>query len=175
MTKILGAILSGGGAVRFGSDKLLADMGGVPLIAHVIARLTPQVDEVVLVGRGYAGLSSLPDRPVADIGPLGGLNSALHYAKERGFDAVLMVPGDAPDLPYDLAAMFGDWPAYASDSPVTGLWPSTLAPVLDAWLATENKRAVAAFGDSVSARAVAMPKPIVNINTRQDYAAFLGR
>ena len=175
MTRVLGAILSGGGAARFGSDKLLADVGGEPLIARVVARLSGQVAEVVLLGRPYADLTALPDRPAPDLGPLGGLNAAMHYAVEHGFDAVLMVPGDAPDLPIDLAAALGEAPAYASDSPVTGLWPALLAPILDAWLAAGNKRAVAAFGDHVGARAVALPRPIVNINTPEDYAAYLNR
>lgn len=175
MTRVLGAILSGGGAARFGGDKLLADVGGEPLIERVISRISPQVAEVVLLGRSYAALTALPDRPASDLGPLGGLNAALHYAVECGFDAVLIVPGDAPDLPVDLAAQLGAAPAYANDSPVTGLWPAQLAPILDAYLAAGSKRAVAAFGDHIGAVAVTLPQPIVNINTPEDYAAFLRR
>jgi molybdenum cofactor guanylyltransferase len=175
MTRILGAILSGGGAARFGSDKLLVDVGGGPLIERVIARLSPQVTEVILLGRPYADWPALPDRPKPDLGPLGGLNAALHYAVEHSFDAVLMVPGDAPDLPMDLVVQLGEGPCYASDSPVTGLWPANLSLVLDAYLAGDNKRAVAAFGDHVGAVAVTLPQPIVNINTPEDYAAFLAR
>ncbi len=180
MTRVLGAILSGGGAVRFGSDKLLAEVGGEPLIQRVIARLSQQVAEVVLLGRAYAALPALSDRPAPDLGPLGGLNAALHYAVENVFDAVLMVPGDAPDLPMDLVEQLGGVrafapPVYASDSPVTGLWPSLLAPVLDAYLEGDNKHAMAAFGDHIGAVAVTLPQPIVNINTPEDYAAFLAR
>ena len=68
MTRVLGAILSGGGAARFGSDKLLADVGGEPLIARVVARLSGQVAEVVLLGRPYADLTAIPDRPAPDLG-----------------------------------------------------------------------------------------------------------
>ena len=175
MTRILGAILSGGGASRFGSDKLLADVDGSALIERVITRLSPQVAEVVLLGRPYADLPALQDRPTAELGPLGGLNAALHYAVEHNFDAVLLVPGDAPDLPMDLAVLLNKGPCYAKDSPVTGIWPATLAPALDAYLAAGNKRAVAAFGDHVGAVAVMLPQPIVNINTPKDYAAFLAR
>ena len=173
--RILGAILTGGGASRFGGDKLLADVGGTTLIERVIARLSPQVEAVVLLGRPYADLPALPDRPAPHLGPLGGLNAALHHALAQGFDAVLMVPGDAPDLPSDLAAQLGEAPAYATDSPVTGLWPAHLAPMLDAYLTAGNKAAVAAFGDCVMAAAVPLKQPIININTPDDYATYLGR
>ncbi len=173
MMRILGAILSGGGAIRFGGDKLLVEVDGAPLIERVIDRLSPQVAAVVLLGRAYSDLLTLHDRPEPHLGPLGGLNAALHHAAEQGFDAVLMVPGDAPDLPTDLIAQLGDAPCYARDSPVTGLWPTALAPVLDSYLAGENKRAVAAFGDHVGARVAALAQPIVNINTPEEYAAYL--
>lgn len=173
--RVLGAVLSGGGATRFGGDKLLAEVEGAPLIVRAIARLSPQVEAMVLLGRPYGGLAALPDRPAPDLGPLGGLNASLHHALDKGFDAVLMAPGDAPDLPSDLLAQLGEAPAYAKDSPVTGLWPAALAPALDAYLASGAKRAVAAFGDHVGARAVTLSQPIVNINTPEEYAAYLRR
>lgn len=173
--RVLGAVLSGGRASRFGGDKLVADVAGATLIECAIAHLSPQVAAVVLLGRAYGDLPALPDRPAPDYGPLGGLNAALHYAVAQGFDAVLMVPGDAPDLPSDLLAQLGEAPCYAKDSPVTGLWPATLAPMLDAYLGSGAKRAVAAFGDHVGAQAVTLSQPIVNINTPEDYARYSQR
>ena len=178
MKRILGAILSGGGAVRFGSDKLLADVGGEPLIERVIARLIPQVADIVFLGRSYGDWPAIPDRPTPHLGPLGGLNAALHFAAEHNFDAVLLVPGDAPELPSDLVAQLNDSPdtmppVYVSDSPVTGLWPASLAPILDAYLAAGKRRAMAAFGDHVGAVAVALTQPIININTPEEYASYL--
>lgn len=151
----------------------MADVGGIPLIEHVIACLSPQVAEVVLLGRGYAGLGYLADRPAPKLGPLGGLNSALHFAMEHGFEMVLMVPGDAVNLPMDLVKTLGEGPAFASDSPVTGLWPSSLAQKLELWLAEGRKRSVAAFGEHIGASVVTLAKPIVNINTRQDYKSLM--
>ena len=173
MTRILGAILSGGASSRFGGDKLMADVAGMPLIEHVTAQLSPQVAMVVLLGRGYGGLAYLPDRPAPNLGPLGGLNSAVHFAIEHEFDAVLMVPGDTVNLPMDLTDALGEGPAYVSDSPVTGIWPASLAPKLELWLAEGRTRSVAAFGDHIDARAVTLDKPVVNINTRRDYEIYL--
>ena len=42
-------VVGGGGATRFGSDKLLADIGGRPLVSHTLAAVIPCVDVCVLV------------------------------------------------------------------------------------------------------------------------------
>ncbi|MEM1163582.1 MAG: NTP transferase domain-containing protein, partial [Pseudomonadota bacterium] len=50
-----GIILAGGLARRMGGgDKAMLDLAGRPLLAHVIDRLTPQVDEVALNANGDA-------------------------------------------------------------------------------------------------------------------------
>lgn len=172
MIRILGAILTGGKSRRFGSDKLLAKVDGLALIDHVVARLTGQVSDIVLLGQCYSNLVTLPDRPTSGFGPLGGLNAALHHAAEYGFDAVLMVPGDAPDLPLNLAECLSPMPAFVAGSPVTGFWPKHLAPILDAWLAAGNQYAVAAFCDHVGANAIHFVQPMANINTPQDHDNF---
>ena len=45
---------------RFGSDKAMARIDGVTLLDHVHAALLPQVDDIVLCGRG--GWSGPPSR-----------------------------------------------------------------------------------------------------------------
>ncbi len=50
---IAGVILAGGQAARLGGgDKCLRDLGGCTILARVVARLTPQVDAVVLNANG---------------------------------------------------------------------------------------------------------------------------
>jgi molybdopterin-guanine dinucleotide biosynthesis protein A len=46
--KILGAIIAGGKSSRMGQDKALMPFCGKPLIAHVVLRLGPQVDALVI-------------------------------------------------------------------------------------------------------------------------------
>ena len=65
---IAGVILAGGRATRMGGgDKCLLPLGGRPILAHVIARLAPQVDALALNANGdparFAafGLPVLPD------------------------------------------------------------------------------------------------------------------
>src|SRR3990167_7470371 len=87
--RVLGAILAGGKAQRFGSDKAHALWRGERLIDRFAAALGPQCEDLVVCGREEPGFTSLPDRPEAGLGPLGGLNAALHHARDNGFDAVL--------------------------------------------------------------------------------------
>ena len=100
-------ILSGGRATRMnGVDKGLMLLQNKPLIAHVIARLKPQVDEILInANREIAqyeafGLPVLKDENEEFIGPLAGFSLGLQQAMH---DYVLTVPCDSPLLPIDLA------------------------------------------------------------------------
>jgi molybdenum cofactor guanylyltransferase len=163
---ILGAVLAGGSARRFGSDKALALVDGCVLIDHVVDRLVLQSDALVIVGRDHGDWPALADRPLGGQGPLAGLNAALHYAAAHGYTAVLSVPCDMPDLPSDLAAMLASGPAVLADHPVVGLWPVSLAPILDTWL-TSGERSVRGFAGHIGARQIAA-QSLRNINSPAD-------
>ncbi|WP_137787809.1 molybdenum cofactor guanylyltransferase [Sphingomonas sp. 3P27F8] len=169
MTRILGAVLAGGLGRRFGSDKAVATFHGEQLIDRVIERLAAQVDRVIICGRTWADHISATDRPAPHLGPLGGLNAALHHAEAHGFGLVLAVPCDAPDLPADLASVLiaAGPPAFLADLPVIGCWPSALASVLDRHLATTSDRSVRLWATVAGARPVPYGA-IVNINTLHD-------
>ena len=51
---ILGAVLAGGGATRFGSDKALVEIGGRTLIATAVDTLSAWCEAVVVAGREVA-------------------------------------------------------------------------------------------------------------------------
>ncbi|MBC2778572.1 molybdenum cofactor guanylyltransferase [Parasphingopyxis marina] len=164
----LGAILAGGKSSRFGSDKAEAMLDGRPLVEHVFAGLRNQCDEIVLCGREREGMTSLPDRPGPDQGPLGGLNAALHHAAERGHDEVLSAACDNAGLPADLADQLSPPPAYADGQPVIGLWPAHLAPLLDDWMARQDNRAMMGWIDACGARSVRLKEKPANINQPED-------
>lgn len=112
----------------------------------------------------------LPDRPSTGLGPLGGLNAALHHAAERGFTHVLSTGCDVPNLPPDLAeTLAGDGPAIVQSQPVIGLWPAELAPRLEAFIAGGG-RALYGFAESVSARQIGFDPPLMNVNRPEDLA-----
>lgn len=175
MSRLLGAILAGGQARRFGSDKALAPFRGRPLVAHVIDRLDPQVAALVICGARavpLAELPHLPDRPAGGLGPLAGLNAALHHAAAHGFDAVVTVACDTPLLPADLVATLAaaGEAACAAGTPVIGLWPAGLAARLDAHLAAGGDRSMRGWARVAGAVPVAIE--VANVNTPADLAAL---
>ncbi|ONF96904.1 molybdenum cofactor guanylyltransferase [Sphingomonas jeddahensis] len=173
MAGVLGAIMAGGEARRFGSDKALALFEGRPLIDHVATGLRGQTDAVVVVGRHHGGLTSVADRPARGLGPLGALAGALHWAQANGFAAVLSAPCDVPLLPDDLAMrLAGEGAAYVDGLPVLGWWPSVLADDLAEWLAADRPRAVRQWAAAVGARLVVLEGLPANVNTQEDLAAL---
>lgn len=175
MTRLLGAVLAGGRSSRFGSDKAEASWRGKSLIAHAADRLRPVTDDLILCGRAYGGLRAIPDLPAADMGPLGGLNAALHHAQAHGFATVLSVGCDTPDIPDALLDQLRGavGPVYVAGLPVIGHWPAALADDLDAFLAEDRKHSVRAWAERVGAEAIDWPD-LANVNVPADLAALPG-
>lgn len=182
---ILGAVLAGGRASRFGSDKALAELGGASLLARALASLGQWCDEVVIVGRASAGdgafgtgaLSSgaarcLPDWPGPGLGPLGGVAAALRHAGERGFASVLTSGVDCVPLPDDLLSILSPAPAYLENLPVIGHWHSNAASIACAILQSEGRRSMIAFAKAAGARPRQTASAPANINTPADLAAM---
>lgn len=103
---VTGVILAGGLGRRMGGvDKGLELLDGRPMVAHVLARLAPQVDEVLINANqnidryGLLGYRVIPDEVGGFAGPLAGLHRGL---AEASHDLVATVPCDSPFLPEDL-------------------------------------------------------------------------
>ena len=168
--KLLGAVIAGGRSRRFGSDKAEVMIGGKRLIELSISGLLSQCGTLVVCGREEPGFTCLIDRPEPDLGPLGGLNAALHHAAEGGFDAVLSSGCDIPNLPANLAEQLaGSGAAVAADQPVVGLWPARLAADLDAFL-SDGGRSLYGFAEQVGATLVNVAPALRNINRPEDIA-----
>lgn len=111
---VLAAVLAGGAASRMGGgDKCLIEIGGRPLLAHVLDRLRPQAGRIVLSANGdparFAtfGLEVMADAEPGQ-GPLAGVLAAVACAERTGFAFCLTVPGDTPLLPRDLSRRLRD-------------------------------------------------------------------
>jgi molybdenum cofactor guanylyltransferase len=198
---ILGVILAGGRAQRMGGgDKGLSDLGGQPILAHVIQRFRPQVAHLILNANGDAsrfaafGLPVLPDLENAlDQGPMSGLAAAMAWAERTSpsFSAIATVTTDSPFLPPDLVSSLAAanrdgqhiGPAIAQSAdrrhPAIGLWPLTLKSAVHEALAA-NKLGVNDFARAHGAIAVSFPlsesdggtvDPFFNANTPDDLAA----
>ncbi|UYV16074.1 molybdenum cofactor guanylyltransferase [Porphyrobacter sp. ULC335] len=168
LTNLLGAILAGGQARRFGSDKAQAMYEGERLIDRVAAALCVQCESVVVCGREEAGFTCIPDWPEAGLGPLGGLAAALRHAADGNFTHVLSAGVDVPDLPHDLAAILaGESAAIVESQPVVGLWPVAKASALEAFL-SGGGRSLYRFADHIGARQIELQAPLMNVNRPED-------
>jgi len=105
---VTGIVLAGGMGRRMGGvDKGLVELGGRPMVAHVVERLAPQVGEVLINANQnrdrYAlfGYSVVADAVGGFAGPLAGLHAGMTEAKTPW---VVTVPCDSPFLPRDLVA-----------------------------------------------------------------------
>ena len=148
-------ILSGGRATRMnGVDKGLVWLQQKLLIAHVIARLQPQVDEIFINANREIeqyqafGYQVLQDENADFIGPLAGFSLGLQHAKH---DYVLTVPCDSPLLPLDLAQRLmtalleshGDIAVASSDEnthPVFCLMKKSVLPSLQAYIESGERK-----------------------------------
>lgn len=99
-------ILAGGAGRRMGGqDKGLVKFHDLPLVAHVLARILPQVDEILIsANRNLDDYRALGYPVVIDAldgfqGPLAGVLAGLHAAHHEW---VLTAPCDTPQLPADL-------------------------------------------------------------------------
>ena len=106
MSAITGLVLAGGLGRRMGGvDKGLVELDGKPMVAHVLTRLVPQVDSVLInanqnIDRYAAfGKPVVPDRIEGFAGPLAGLHAGLSAASTP---LLVTVPCDSPFLPLDL-------------------------------------------------------------------------
>ena len=104
--RITGVLLAGGQGSRMGGvDKGLVELAGRPMAAHALARLAPQVDELIInanqnleAWRGF-GYPVFGDDIGGFAGPLAGLHAALTRAQHP---FVVTAPCDSPFLPADL-------------------------------------------------------------------------
>jgi len=106
MNGVTGIVLAGGQGRRMGGvDKGLQLLHGKPMVAAVLARLAPQVDEILINANqnldAYAafGHRVVPDAIGGFAGPLAGLHAGLSSASHP---LVLTAPCDSPFLPLDL-------------------------------------------------------------------------
>ena len=186
---IAAIILAGGLARRMGGgDKALLPLGKTTVLAHIVTRLTPQVDALAINANGdparfaQAGLPVLPDTVPGFPGPLAGVLAGLEWASGCGAAWLVTAPGDTPFLPADfvLRLYAGRSPsgfACAASGgrthPAAALWPVSARDALAQALAAGLRKIDAFTGPD--AAAVEWPvhpaDPFFNINTPDDLAA----
>lgn len=159
---VAGVLLAGGQSRRMGGgDKCLRRLAGRPILAHVIERVAPQVQALVLNANGDAsrfdafGLPVVPDSVGGFAGPLAGVLSGMEWVRANRPDIrwLASIPTDAPFLPRDLVMRLyaaieqqeADLACARSGGrshPVAGLWPVRLVDDLRFAMAVEGVRKV---------------------------------
>ena len=186
---ISAVILAGGLATRMkGADKGLVILHQKPLVQHVIERLKPQVNEILInANREIAtyqafGYPVLQDEVEDFLGPLAGFSLGLQHAKH---DYVLTAPCDSPLLPVDLAKRLmsalsehnADIAVAGSDDnthPVFSLCKKSVLPSLTAYL-QQGERRVSAWQKSQKYIEVDFSDcndAFTNLNTLEDLATL---
>ncbi len=155
MMKITGLILAGGRGSRMGSvDKGLQLFRGKPMIAHVLERFQPQVDDILInANRSIEEYEQLGHRVIPDaidgfVGPLAGLHIGM---KNATHPLIATAPCDSPLLPLDLIARLNTAlhdnnadlavaKTFDQPHPVFCLTKSNLAPHLQAFLESGQRK-----------------------------------
>ncbi|MFG1371171.1 molybdenum cofactor guanylyltransferase MobA [Xanthobacter oligotrophicus] len=171
-------------------EKPLVRLGGTPLIAHVIARLRPQVGQLWINAnsdaQAYAGLGCelVPDTIAGHPGPLAGVLAGLErLAAEDAQASLLTVPADTPFLPADLAARLQKRQAETGSvvcagslgqrHPVIALWPASARTALRHSLEAGRLK-VGLLLDTLNAVTEGWDSepddPFFNVNTPEDLA-----
>jgi molybdopterin-guanine dinucleotide biosynthesis protein A len=193
-TTTIGVVLAGGLARRMGGgDKPMRRIGGRTILDHVIERLKPQCEGLLLNANGDPArfarftLPVIPDTVEDYPGPLAGVLAGLDWAAANRPDAewVVSVAGDCPFLPRDLVARLHEARraedaqlAVASSGgrthPVIGLWSVGLREELRHALVGEGLRKIDRWTARYRLATVSWPTepvdPFFNANTVDDLA-----
>lgn len=193
---VVGVLLAGGQSSRMGGgDKCLRLLANRTMLAHVIDRLAPQVDRLIINANGDPqrfssfGLPVVSDTVGGFVGPLAGILAGMRWVRDNvpEADHMASVSTDAPFLPHDLVARLGgalaDRPGAVAVArslgelhPVIGLWPVARADDLEAALAdgvrkvlrwTDRHGTVPVDFDAPNIGGVTLD-PFFNANTPED-------
>ena len=191
---VAGVVLAGGLSRRMGGgDKSLMEIGGKAMLAHVIERVGPQVEALVINANGdptrFAefGLPVAPDVIDGFAGPLAGILTGLEWASRNAPGAAYLASFscDAPFLPLDLVARLvaareegeAELACAASggrDHPVIGLWPVSFSAALRHALMDEGIRKIDLWTARYGLARVEFPiepfDPFFNVNSPDEIA-----
>ena len=186
--RVTGLVLAGGMGRRMESrDKGLVEFRGKPMVAHVIERLAPQVDCLIInANRNLDQYGAFRHPVISDevsgfAGPLAGLHAGLRVCTTP---YMVTVPCDSPFLPTDLVARLHEAlqeniaelaVAKTGDQaqPVFALYSATLLPSLTQFLESGGRKIDAWYSTH---RVVEVPfddeSAFANINTSAELQAL---
>ena len=176
-------VLAGGRSARMGRDKSLLPVGGKPMIQHIVERLGPHFEQV-LISADEPGKYRFLETPVIPDGvrgqgPIAGMVAALQAARN---DLTMVVACDIPNV----AGTFAErllWEAEGVDAvvptadgylePLCAVYRRSAIPVARAALARGEHR-IRSLYEQLRTRLVETGRAerLLNLNTPAEYEAY---
>ena len=187
---ILGVVLAGGEAKRFGKDKSQVRLGNYTLIDHVLTKIIDQFEEILIVSnKDISFMTSdkitLISDYVKDKGPLGGVLSAMKWIVEKNkkYKWIATFPSDTPFFNKNIIREFSKKiksnesllyfvKANQKRHNIFGLWSIDLIKKLEDDLINKEERKVELWANKIGVKTINLEfdqfDPFFNINTTED-------
>ena len=187
--KILGVVLAGGKSQRFGEDKSQVKLGGKLLIDYILSEIIDEFNEVLVISNNLIDFKqsekiSLIKDFKKDLGPLGGVLTAMKWVKDNNKDYqwISTFPVDTPFFKNEILKDFlkriniEEGKLFFINSNNTrhnifGLWSLDLMDKLEEDL-DKGERKVEVWANSIGVKNINMKfenkDPFFNINTKED-------
>ncbi|MDC1126955.1 molybdenum cofactor guanylyltransferase [Candidatus Pelagibacter sp.] len=186
---VLGVVLAGGKSQRFGEDKSQVKLGDKILIDYILSEIIDEFNEVLVVSnnsinfRKSKKISLIKDFK-KDLGPLGGVLTAMKWVKDNNKDYqwISTFPVDTPFFKNQILKDFLKNINQDEDKlffiksnntrhNIFGIWSIDLIHKLEEDL-TRGERKVEFWANSVGVKNIEMEfdnkDPFFNINTKED-------
>ena len=186
---ILGVVLAGGKSQRFGEDKSQVKLGDKLLIDYILSEIIDEFNEILVVSNNlikfkYSKKISLIKDFKKDLGPLGGVLTAMKWAKDnnKNYQWISTFPADTPFFKNQILKNFlkninlNESKLFFIKSNNTrhnifGLWSIDLMDKLEEDL-NKGERKVEIWANSIGVKSINMEfeneDPFFNINTKDD-------
>jgi molybdenum cofactor guanylyltransferase len=186
---ILGTVLAGGKSQRFGEDKSQVKLGGKLLIDYILSEIIDEFNEVLVVSNNLINFKqsekvSLIQDFKKDLGPLGGVLTAMKWVKDndKDYQWISTFPADTPFFKNHILKNFlkkinmEESKLFFIKSNNTrhnifGLWSIDLMEKLEEDL-DKGERKVEVWANSIGVKNINMKfenkDPFFNINTKED-------
>ena len=186
---VLGVVLAGGKSQRFGEDKSQVKLGDKILIDYILSEIIDEFNEVLVVSNNSINFRkskkiSLIQDFKKDLGPLGGVLTAMKWVKDNNKDYqwISTFPVDTPFFKNQILKDFLKNINQDEDKlffiksnntrhNIFGIWSIDLIDKLEEDL-IRGERKVEFWANSVGVKNIAMEfdnkDPFFNINTKED-------
>ena len=186
---VLGVVLAGGKSQRFGEDKSQVKLGDKILIDYILSEIIDEFNEVLVVSNNSINFKkskkiSLIEDFKKDLGPLGGVLTAMKWVKDNNKDYqwISTFPADTPFFKNQILKDFLQNINQEEDKlffiksnntrhNIFGIWSIDLIDKLEEDL-IRGERKVEFWANSVGVKNIEMEfdnkDPFFNINTKED-------